>query len=190
MVKRMLHLVLALLVLVVSTGLSGAAPLKPRSKPAPRSKPVKVFVGTFVNPAGQVHQIQVRDGGFLNIKNAQEGLFYRLYVRTGADGTAEVTVKQYLDADHSVEIAKDEMNVRIDSKFKGSSLAPFQFTLHGERTARATFRPAAEKYIECCIDCGEGWEVCCGVEENEPGWITCCEIDTSCAWCEVCEWME
>jgi hypothetical protein len=88
-----------------------------------------------------------------------------------------------------VEIAGDEMKVPIDSRFKRSWLAPFQFTLHGERTALAQLRSARalEKYTECCIDCGEGWEVCCGVEETEPGWETCCSIDTSCAWCEVCE---
>lgn len=192
MVKRMLYLFFVLLVLVVTTDPGGAALRKPGSKPVPRSKPVKMFVGTFVNPAGRVHQIQVRDGGFLRIRNSQEGLFYRLYVRTGEDGTPVVTLKQYRDADYSVEMAADEMDVPIDSKLKRSWLAPFQFTLHGERMALAKFRPgpALEKSIECCIDCGEGWEVCCGVEENEPGWITCCSIDTSCAWCEVCEWVE
>ncbi|HEY9420686.1 MAG TPA: hypothetical protein VIW92_04665 [Thermoanaerobaculia bacterium] len=183
MAKRMLHLLFALLVLAVITDPSGAAPRKPRSKP------VKVFVGTFVNPAGQVHHIQIKDGGFLKITNSQEGLFYRLYARTGEDGTAQVTLKQYLDADYSKEIAADERNVPLDSKFKRSRLAPFQFTLHGERMALAKIRPSGgfEKYIECCIDCGDGWEVCCGVEENEPGWETCCTIDTSCASCEVCE---
>lgn len=189
MVKRMLHLMFALLVLAVTTDPSVAAPRKPRPKPVAQ-KAVKVFAGTFVNPAGRVHQIQVMDGGFLNIKNSQAGLYYRLYARTGEDGTAEITLKQYRDADYSVEIARDEMNTPLDSKFKRSWLAPFQFTLHGERVALAKLRPAAEKYIECCIDCGDGWEICCGVEETESGWMTCCEIDTSCAWCEVCEWVE
>ncbi|HEV8579185.1 MAG TPA: hypothetical protein VGX68_08880 [Thermoanaerobaculia bacterium] len=190
MVKRMLRLFLALLVLAVITDPSGAAARKPRSKPVPRTRPVKMFVGTFVNPEGRVHQIQIKDGGFLRIRNTKEGLFYRLYVRTGEDGTAEVTLKQYSDANYSVEMAADEMNVPLDSRLKRSWLAPFQFTLHGEQMALAKFRPAAarEKYIECCIDCGEGWEVCCGVWEEEPGWMTCCSIDTSCAWCEVCEW--
>jgi len=190
MVKRMLHLLFALLVLILITDPSGAASQKPRSKPAPRTKPVKVFVGTFVNPEGRIHEIQIRDGGFLRIKNSQTGQFYRLYVRTGENGTAEVTLKQYSDADGSVEIAEDTMNVALDSKLKSSWLAPFQFSLHGERMALAKFRPSAphEKYIECCIDCGDGWEVCCGVEVYEPGWIICCSIDTSCAWCDVCEW--
>lgn len=194
MVKRMLHLVFALLVLAVITDPSGAAPRKPRSKPVQRTKAVKVFVGTFVNPEGRVHQIQVMDGGFLKIRNSQEGLFYRLYVRTGEDGTADVTLKQYRDANYSEEIAAHEMNTPLDSRFKSSWLAPFQFTLHSEQTALAKFRPgpgtARQKYTECCIDCGEGWEVCCGVAEFESGWMTCCEIDTSCAWCEVCEWVE
>jgi len=185
MAKRMLYLLFVFLVLVVTTDLSGAAPQKPRSKP------VKMFVGTFVNPAGQVHQIKVRDGGFLRIKNSHDGLFYRLYVRTGEDGTAEVTLKQYRDAENTVEIAEDAMNVPLDSKFKSSWLASFQFAFHSERMALAKFRSGSplEKSIECCIDCGDGWEVCCGVEVYEPGWIACCSIDTWCAWCDVCEWM-
>src|SRR5215210_5292297 len=105
MVKRMLYLLFALTILAVSVGITGAEP------PKPRSKPVKLFMGTFVNPEGGVHQIQVVDGGYINIKNTKDGLYYRLSARTGRNGTADVTLKQYLDADFSSVIAEERMNV-------------------------------------------------------------------------------
>lgn len=141
------------------------------------------------------------DGGYINIKNVQEGQFYRLWAKTGEDGLVEVTIERYLDADFSLVVAEEKMDVALDGSTKRSSLAPFRFTLDGERKARAERRagrlaPNKDVSGECCIDCGEGWEVCCGVTVYESSvyeaeeWIACCEIDTSCAWCEVCAWGE
>jgi hypothetical protein len=194
MVKRMFYLLSAVLLLSFTTGYAGAQSLAriPGTKPLQRSKPVKLFTGTFINPAGRVHQIQVMDGGHINIANTREGLFYRLHARTGEDGVAEVTIERYLDAEYSVMVDAERMDVPLDGTTKRSSLAPFRFTLDGERKALAEYRngPAPNKAIggECCIDCGDGWEVCCGVAVYERGWAACCEIDTSCAWCEVCAW--
>jgi hypothetical protein len=134
------------------------------------------------------------DGGNINIKNPQEGLYYRLSARTGPDGTADITIQQYLDADYSSVINEEKMNVRLDSRAKRSSLASFGITLDGERHSRAELRsgppPTLNKSVggACCIDCGDGWVVCCGVEIFEPGWLACCSIDTSCATCDVCAW--
>ena len=198
MVKRMLSLLFTLLLLSLGTGLCGAQSLdgqKPLPQPggnAPRSKPVRMLTGTFINPAGQSHQIQVMDGGHLNITNKRENLYYQLHARTTEDGTAELTLEQYLDPEYSVKVAEEEMNVAFDGKSKRSSLAGFRIALDGERMTRAEYRPdyVLNKSIggECCIDCGYGWEVCCGVEVFERGWMACCSIDTSCAWCEVCAW--
>jgi hypothetical protein len=123
-------------------------------------------------------------------------LYYRLSARTGKNGTAEVTIKQYLDAQYSSVINEEKMNVPLNGVTKSFSLAPFGITLDGERRARAEYRPGLPPTLDkqqgvggaCCIDCGDGWVVCCGVGVFEPGWIACCWIDTSCATCEVCAW--
>ncbi|HSS76059.1 MAG TPA: hypothetical protein VLV54_04865 [Thermoanaerobaculia bacterium] len=195
--KRMLYLLSALLILVFSGGLAGAAPLKPQPQPKPnqRSRPVKLLTGTFVNPAGRVHRIEVVDGGHINIKNSQENLYYRLYAKKGDEGTAEVTVKQYLDAEYTVVVNEERMDVPLGGGIaKRFSVAPFGLTLDGERRTRAEYRPGLPPTLDksvggaCCIDCGDGWIICCGVEIFEPGWIACCQIDTSCATCTVCAW--
>ena len=189
--KRLLYLLSALLILAFSVGFTGAAPLQ---KPNPRSRPVKLLTGTFVNPAGQAHRIEIVDGGNINIKNSQEGLYYRLYAKKGPDGIAEITIQQYLDADYSRVVNEERMNVPLNGRAKRSSLATFGISLDGERWARAEFRPGAPPTLDksiggaCCIDCGDGWEVCCGVAIFEPGWVACCSIDTWCAWCDVCAW--
>lgn len=193
MVKRMLHLVAAVLILALSIGLSGAESLKPRTKPLLRGKPVKLFTGTFVNPAGRVHNIQIVDGGFINIKNEEQQQYYRLWARTGEDGMAEVTVEKYLDAEFTTLVNSERIDTALDGRTKRATVAPFKFTLDGVRHTRAEIRkgrPVQNKMIagECCIDCGDGWVVCCGVAIYEAGWMACCEIDTSCAWCQVCAW--
>jgi hypothetical protein len=194
--KRVLYLLSALLILAFSVGLTGAATLKPLQQPHPRSRPVKLLTGTFVNPEGKVHRIEVVDGGNINIKNVQQGLYYRLSAKLREDGTAEVKVQQYADAKYSAVINEERMNVPLNSVAKSFSKAPFGITLDGERKARADYRPGLPPTLTkeepvggaCCIDCGDGWEVCCGVEIFEPGWIACCSIDTDCASCAVCAW--
>jgi hypothetical protein len=192
--KRLLYLLSALLILAFSVGLSGAATTKPLPKPGQRSRPVKLFTGTFVNPAGRAHRIEIVDGGNVNIKNTQEGLYYRLWARTAPDGTVDLTVQQYLDAEYSTVVNEERMNVSLDGRAKRSSMASFGITLDGVRRARAELRsgpaPTLNKAVggACCIDCGDGWVVCCGVAIFEPGWIACCSIDTWCAWCDVCAW--
>lgn len=189
--RRMLCLLSALLVLVCSASLAGAAPLKP--KPIHKPWPVRLLTGTFVNPSGQVHHIEVVDGGSINIKNAQEGLYYRLSAKAGDEGTAEVTLRKYLDAEYSVMINEEKVDVPLGGVMaKRFSGAPFGITLDGERRTRAEYRPGLPPTLSksvggaCCIDCGDGWVVCCSVEIFEPGWLACCEIDTACATCTVC----
>lgn len=195
MKRRMLYLLSALLILVCSEGLVGAALLTSQQKPALRSRPVKMLTGTFVNPAGRVHRIEVLDGGHINIRNPQLGLYYRLSARTAKDGIAEVTVRQYLDAEYTVMVDEEKADVSLgNDKAMRFSKAPFGITLDGERRTRAEYRPGRPPTLDksvggaCCIDCGDGWIICCGVDIYEPGWIACCEIDTSCATCTVCAW--
>jgi hypothetical protein len=186
MVKRMLCLVAALLILTAGASFAAAPPR------TPQSRAVKVFMGTFVNPSGGTHRFQVPDGGYINIKNKKQGLYYRLSAKTGKDGAAEITLQQYTDADYSAVVSEDRMNMVLDGTAKQSAIAPFRFSLDGQRTARAEQRSGTMPFDMiggfCCIDCGDGWEVCCGVMIFEPGWLACCSIDTSCAWCEVCAW--
>lgn len=190
--KRLLYLLSALLILLFSVEFTGAASLKP--KPGQRPRPVKLFTGNFINPSGQAHRIQVVDGGHINISNEQEGLYYRLYARTGEDGTAEITIKQYLDAEFSVAVHEESLNVPLNGRAKRSSMAPFQISLDGVQRTRAEFRPGPPPNLNksvggaCCISCGDGWVVCCGVEIYEAGWLACCSIETWCATCDVCAW--
>jgi hypothetical protein len=192
--KRILYLISALLILAFSVGLTGAAPRKPLPNPGQHSRPVKLFTGTFVNPAGRAHRIEIVDGGNINVKNAEEGLYYRISAKTAPNGTVDLTIQQYLDAEYSAVLNEERMNVSLDGRAKRSSLAAFGITLDGVRRARAELRsgssPSLNKAVggACCIDCGDGWVVCCGVAIFEPGWIACCEIDTSCASCAVCAW--
>src|SRR6185369_14517451 len=99
--KRLLYLFSALLVLAFSVSLSGAAPVKPLPQPSQRSRPVKLFTGSFVNPAGRVHRIEIVDGGNINIKNTHENLFYRVSAKRAPDGSVDLTVQQYLDAEYT-----------------------------------------------------------------------------------------
>ncbi|HEY2290195.1 MAG TPA: hypothetical protein VGM86_05770 [Thermoanaerobaculia bacterium] len=192
--KRLLYLLCALLVLAFSVSLSGAAPLKPQPKPGQRSRPVKLFTGNFINPAGRAHRIEIVDGGNINVKNAQENLYYRVSARRAPDGTVDLTIQQYLDVEYTTVVHEERMNVSLDGRAKRVPTTPFQISLDGERRARAEFRPGPSPALDksiggaCCIDCGDGWEICCGVEIFEAGWMACCSIDTSCAWCEVCAW--
>lgn len=195
MVKRMVLLFSALLLLTWSAGLANAETQKPRLKPTVRTKPVKpvkVFQGTFINPAGKPHRIEVIDGGHLNIKNTQENLFYRLSARTIENGQVEVTIQQFLDADYTVVLNEERLETSLDGQTKRTSLAPFRFTLDGEKKRTAEIRTGVPKREAvggaCCIDCGDGWVTCCGVAIYEEGWIACCSIDTWCAWCDVCAW--
>ena len=192
--KRLLYLLSALLVLAFSVSLSGAAPVKPSPQPGQRSRPVKLFTGNFINPAGTAHRIEIVDGGNINIKNTQEGLYYRVSAKKAPDGSVDLTVQQYLDAEYTSVVNEERMNVSLDGRAKRASTAPFQISLDGERRARAEFRsgpaPSLNKAVggACCIDWGDGWEVCCGVAIFDPGWVACCSIDTWCAWCDVCAW--
>jgi len=190
MVKRMLCLFPALLILASTASFGGAVSQKPAQKPQARS--VKVFTGTFVNPLGGSHRFQVADGGYINIKNKKDDLYYRLSARTGKDGTSEVTLQQYVDAEYSFVVAEDRQVVSLDGQARETSIAPFRFSLDGQRMARAEYRQGPVPFSMiggfCCIDCGMGWEVCCEVMILEPGWLACCSIDTPCAWCEVCAW--
>lgn len=192
--KRLFYLFSALLILAFSVGLTGASTLKPLPNPGQRSRPVKLFTGNFVNPAGQVHRIEIVDGGNINVKNAEEGLFYRISAKSAPDGTVDLTIQKYLDAEYSSVLNEERVNVSLDGRTKRSSLAAFGINLNGVKRARAELRsgpsPALNKAVggACCIDCGDGWEVCCGVAIFDPGWIACCSIDTSCASCAVCAW--
>src|SRR5262245_49806318 len=104
--KRLLYLLSALLVLAFSVSLSGAA-TKPQPKPSQRSRPVKLFTGNFINPAGRAHRIEIVDGGNINIKNAQENLFYRVSARRAQDGTVDLTIQQYLDVEYTTVVHEE-----------------------------------------------------------------------------------
>jgi hypothetical protein len=189
MVKRMLCLFVAFLLFSATASLAAASP------PKEQSRPVLLFTGTFVNRVGGTHPFRVFDGGNINIKNEKEGLYYRLSTRSGVAGTVEVTIERFGAADFSLPVAEERMMVALDGGRHASSIAPFQFALNGVQKGRAVLRSGphpdfATDWVEgaCCISCGDGWIICCGVGVYEPGWIACCSIDTSCAWCEVCAW--
>lgn len=190
MVKRMLCLFIALLAFSATASLAATPPARAESRP------VQLFTGTFVNRVGGTHPFRVFDGGNINIKNEKEGLYYRLSARSGVAGTVEVKVERFGAADYSLAVAEERLTVGLDGSRTRSSIAPFQFSFDGVQKGRATLRsgPHPEagfaESVEgaCCISCGDGWIICCGVGIYEPGWIACCSIDTWCAWCEVCAW--
>lgn len=193
MIKRVMSL--GLISFALASFVASAAP---RPAPRPGDKlPVTIFQGVFTSEDGKTAQLRVADGGAIQITNRDLKLFYALAARQLANGKVELTLRQYIDAEHTQLMATDVFKARLDGRAHSSALAPFSVSLTGTLQQLASYRAGGPPkpsgpnldYIDCCISCG-GWELCCAINLGlDFDWI-CCEIGM-CGWtCTICEWWE